>query len=177
MIEYLSFLLLCTLVTLLGATTCYLHFQTKTLLKMAEASINDLLLGVHYDPPKSDVKRQKFIECVLTRKSKQYLDKAYTKERVNELGAEEVDKLFRSYKANFSGQMVKFLGKSIIIMYLMEACATLGMSNQDALSKDLESDPLINFTLQRFTCKLYYIFGSFLVPLSIELITSRHYLS
>ena len=32
------------------------------------------------------------------------------------------------------GQMVKSLGKSIIRMYLMGACATLGMSNQDVLN-------------------------------------------
>ena len=59
----------------------------------------------------------------------------------------------------------------------MSACAALGISNQDALSEDLESDPFLNSALQRFTCELYYRFGSFLAPLSIGLITSRHYLS
>ena len=44
---------------------------------MAEASVNDLLLEVSYDP-KSDMKRQKLIEGVLTRNSKQYLGKADT---------------------------------------------------------------------------------------------------
>ena len=73
--------------------------------------------------------------------------------------------------------MVKSLGKSVIKMYSMGACAVLGMSNQDALSKDLESDPFLNSTLQRFTCKLHYRSGSFLAPLSVGLITSRHYLS
>ena len=62
-------------------------------------------------------------------------------------------------------------------MYLMEACATLGISNQDELSEDLESDSFLNPALQRFTCELYYRFGSFLAPLSVGLITSRHYLS
>ena len=61
-------------------------FMTKELSKqimirsMADASINDLLLGIPYDPPKSDMKRQKLIECVLTGNSKQYLGNAYTKE-------------------------------------------------------------------------------------------------
>ena len=59
----------------------------------------------------------------------------------------------------------------------MGACAALGITNQDALSKDLESDPFLNSALQRFTCELYYRFGSFLAPLSVGLITSRHYLS
>ena len=59
----------------------------------------------------------------------------------------------------------------------MRACDTLGMSNQDTLNEDLESDPFLNSTLQRFTCKLCYRFGSFLTPLSVGLITSKHYLS
>ena len=180
MIKYLNFVLLCTLVALLGAvallvaTTCYLYFRMKTLLKMAETNISDLLLE---DRPESDVKRRKLIECVLTRNSKQYLGKANTKEQINKLSAEEVDKLISSYEAKLSGQMVKSLGKSIIKMYSMGACTVLGMSNQDTLSEDLESDPFLNSALQRFTCKLYYRFGSFLAPLSIGLIMSRHYLS
>ena len=62
-------------------------------------------------------------------------------------------------------------------MYSMGACAVLGMTNQDALSEDLENDPFLNSDLQRFTSKLYYRFGSFLAPLSVGIITSRHYLS
>ena len=103
--------------------------------------------------------------------------KAYAKEQVNKDSAEEVNKLFSNYEAKLSGQMVKSLGKSIIRMYSMGACAVLGMTNQDALSKDLESDPFLNSALQRFTCELYCRFGSFLAPLSVGLITSRNYLS
>ena len=73
--------------------------------------------------------------------------------------------------------MVKSLGKSIINMYLMGACAVPGITNQDALNEDLENDPFLNSALQRFTCELYYRFSSFLAPLSIGIITSRHYLS
>ena len=59
----------------------------------------------------------------------------------------------------------------------MGACAALGISNQDALSEDLENDPFLNSALQRLTCELYYRFGSFLAPLSVGIIKSRHYLS
>ena len=62
-------------------------------------------------------------------------------------------------------------------MCLMGACAALGISNQDVLSEDLENNPFLNSALQRFTCELYYRFGSFLAPLSVGIITSRHYLS
>ena len=143
---------------------------------MADVSINDLLLEVSYGPPKSDVKQKKLIECVLTRNSKQYLGKACTEERVNKLSAEEVDKLFSNCEVKLLGQMVKSLDKSVIIMYSMGACAILEMSNQDVLSNDLESDPFLNSTLQRFMCELCYRFGSFLTALSIGLIVKRHYL-
>ena len=87
-----------------------------------------------------------------------------------------MEKLLNNYEAKLSGQMVKSLGKSIINMYSMGDCAMLGISNQDALSEDLEDDPFLNSALQRFTCELYYRFGSFLAPLSVGIITSRHYL-
>ena len=73
--------------------------------------------------------------------------------------------------------MAKSLGKSIINMYSMGACAVLGITNQDVLSEDLENDSFLNSALQRFTCELYYRYGSFLAPLSIGIFTSRHYLS
>ena len=62
-------------------------------------------------------------------------------------------------------------------MYSIGACAVLGITNQKALSEDLENDPFLNSALQRFTCELYYRFRSFLAPLSIGVITSRHFLS
>ena len=106
-----------------------------------------------------------------------YLGKVYTEEKIKELNKEEVEKLFNNYEAKFSGQMMRSLGHSIINMYSMGACAVLGITNQGALSEDLENDPILNSALQRFTCKLYYRFGSFLAPLIVGIITSRHYLS
>ena len=98
-------------------------------------------------------------------------------EKIKELNEEEVEKLFNNYEAKLSGQMVKLLGCSIINMYYMGACSALGITNQEALSEDLENDPFLNSALQRFTCELYYRYGSFLAPLSVGIITSRHYLS
>ena len=130
-----------------------------------------------YESPQSGSKRQTLLECVLTGNSKLYLGKVYTEEQLRKLSDEEVEKLFNNYEAKLSGQMVKSLGRSVINMYLIGACAALGISNQDALSEDLENDPFLSSVLQRFTCELYYRFGSFLAPLSIGIITSRHYLS
>ena len=171
MLEYLNFFLLCAIFALI----LYLYIRTKKyfpILKMAEELIGNL----GYGTPQSDTKRQKLLECVLTRSSKLYLRKVYTEEKIKELNEEEVEKLFNNYEAKLSGQMVKSLGRSIINMYSMGACSALGITNQDALSEDLENDPFLNSALPRFTCELFYRFGSFLAPLSVGIITSRQYL-
>ena len=43
--------------------------------------------------------------------------------------------------------------------------------------KTLRMTVFLNSALQRFTCELYYRFGLISAPLSVGLITSRHYLS
>ena len=137
----------------------------------------ELIGNLGYETPQSDTKRQKLLECILTRNSKLYLGKVYTEEQLAKRSKEEVEKLFNNYEAKLSGQMVKSLGKSIINMYSMGACSAVGIRNQEALTEDLENDPFLNSALQRFTSELYYRFGSFLAPLSTRIIMSRHYLS
>ena len=85
-----------------------------SLSKMAEDII---ISGLPYETPQLDAKRQKLLEYILTRNSKPYLGKAYTKEQISKLSDEEVEKLFNNYEAKLSGQTVKSLGKSIINMY------------------------------------------------------------
>ena len=136
MLEYLNFCLLFTIF----ASILYLYIQTKKyfpLLKMAEELIGNL----GYDDTQSGTKRQKLLECILIGNSKLYLGKVYTEDQLTKLSEEEVEKLFNNYEAKLLGQMVKSLGKSIINMYSMGACTVLGISNQDALSEDLENDP------------------------------------
>ena len=172
MLEYLNFCLICVLFPLIFN----LYSRVKRyflLLKMAEELIGNLGNGA----PQSDTKHQKLLDCILTGNSKLYLGKVYTEEQCTKLSEEEVEKLFNNYEAKLSGQMVKSLGKSINNMYSMGACSALGITNQDPLSEDLENDRFLNSALQRFTCELYYRFRSFLAPLSIGIITSRHYLS
>ena len=172
MLEYLNFCLLCALFALIF----YLYIRIKRylpLLKMAE----ELIGHSGYETPQLATKHQKLLECILTGNSKPYLGKAYTEDQHAKLSEEEVKKLFNNYEAKLSGQMVKSLGHSIINMYWMGACAALGIINEDALSEDLENNPFLNSALQRATCELYYRFSSFLAPLNIGIITSRHYLS
>ena len=170
--EYLNFCLICILFALIF----YLYSWVKRylpLLKIAE----ELISNLGYETPQSDTKRQKLLKCILTRNRKLYLGKIYTEEQLAKVNEKEVGKPFNNYKAKLSGQMVKSLGCLIINMYSMGACSVLGITNQDALSEDLENDPFLNSALQRFTCELYYRFGLFLAPLSVGIITSRHYLS
>ena len=172
MLEYLNFSLLCAIF----ASILYLYIRIKKyfpILKMAEELIGNL----GYETRQSDTKHQKLLKCILTRNSKLYLGKVYTEDQLPKLSEEEVEKLFNNYETKLSSQMVKSLGCSIINMYSMGACPALGITNQEALSEDLENDPFLNSALQRFTCELYYRFGSFLAPLSVGIITSRHYLS
>ena len=136
----------------------------------------ELIGNLGHESPQSGTKCQKLLKCVLTGNSKLYLGKVYTEEQLAKLSEEEVEKLFNNYEAKLSGQMVHLLGRSIINMYSMGVCAALGISNQDALSEDLENNPFLNSALQRFTCELYYRLGSFLAPLSVGIIMSRHYL-
>ena len=89
------------------------------------------------DLPESDVNRQKFIKCIVTGNSKQYLQKDYTEEQVKKLSSEEVNKLFNIYEVKLWGQMVKSLGKSIIRMYSMKTCCILRITNQDAKTWNL----------------------------------------
>ena len=147
MLEYLNLCLLCALLALIF----YLYALVKRylpLLKLAEKIFSN---------PQSDTKFKKFLECVLTGNSKLYLGKAYTEDQLAKFNKEEVEKLFNNYEAKLSGQMLHSLGCSIINMYSMGACAVLGISNQDALSENLENDPFLNSALQKFTCELYYI--------------------
>ena len=140
------------------------------ILKMAE----DIFSG--YDA-QSDTKCQKLLGCVLTGNSKVASGQGLHRRTAHQTYRRRSRKLFNNYEAKLSGQMVKSLECSVINMYSVGVCAALGITNQDALSEDLENDPFLNSAPQRFTCELYYRFGSLLAPLSIGIITSRHYLS
>ena len=104
-----------------------------------------------------------------------YLGKEYTEQQINEMDCTNVNTLLNRYESVLSAQMTKSLGKSIINLYSNIACSVSGVSNQQELSTDLESDPFLNTALQRFTCDLYYCFGALLAPVRIGIITGKHY--
>ena len=83
--------------------------------------------------------------------------------------------LSNRYKSVLSAQMNKSLGKSVINLYSNIACSVLGGGNQQDLRDDLKCDPFLNTVMQSFTCHLYHRFGAFLAPVSVGIITSKHY--
>ena len=120
-------------------------------------------------------KRERLVACVLSGNSKMYLGKEYTEEQINEMDCTNVNTLLNRYESVLSTQMTKSLGKSVINLYSNLACNVMGVGNQQDLSNDLECDPFLNTAMQRFTCDLYYRFGALLAPVSVGIITGKHY--
>ena len=116
-------------------------------------------------------KRERLVACVLSGNSKMYLGKEYTEEQINKMDCNDVNTLFNRYESILSAQMTKSLGKSVINLYSNIACSVLGVGNQQELSTNLECDPYLNTAMQRFTCNLYYRFGTLLAPISVGIIT------
>ena len=172
MLEYLNFCLLYTICT----SILYLYIRIKKyfrILKMAEKLIGNLVYGAPHQTQSVKNSSNAFSPEIAS-----YIWARFTQKNGSpNLMKKKWKSFLIIYEAKLSGQMVKSLGKSIIDMYSMGACSALGIANQEALHEDLENDPFLNSALQRFTCELYYRFGSFLPPLSVGIIKSRHYLS
>ena len=83
--------------------------------------------------------------------------------------------LSNRYESVLSAQMTKSLCKSVRNLYSNVACCVLGIGNQQDLSNDLECDPFLNTAMKRFTCDLYYCFGTFLASFSVGIIVGKHY--
>ena len=138
--------------------------------KKADTKINEL-----EDNDMRD-KRERLVACALSGYSKMYLGKEYTEEQINEMDYNSINTLLNRYKSVLSAQMTKSLGKSVINLYSNLACSVLGIGNQQELSTDLtECDPFLNTAMQRFTCDLYYRFDALLAPVSVGIITGKHY--
>ena len=93
-------------------------------------------------------KKNRLVTCVLSGNSQQYLGKEYTEHQIREMDNDSINALSTKCECYLSGQMTKSLGKSLINLYSNVACGVLGISNQQDLNNDLESDPFLNTALQ-----------------------------
>ena len=200
MIEYFNLLLLLTMF----GSTCYVYYRLKKIFYLIsivmDSEILDQLTNLGRDvdsefpKPKrgrkkkadtkmnelkdNDVrdKRERLVACVLSGNSKMYLGKEYTEQQINEMDCTNVNTLLNRYESILSAQMTKLLGKSVVNLCSNNiACSVLGIGNQQELSTDLECDPFLNTAMERFTCNLYYRFGALLAPISVGIITGKHY--
>ena len=199
MIEYINLLLLLTIF----GTTCYAYYRLKKIFYLMsiimDSEILDQLTSLEQnvnsevtkpkrgrkkkaDPKMNELedndvreKRERLVACVLSGNSKMYLGKEYTETQINEMDCTNVNTLLNRYESVLSAQMTKSLGKSVINLYSNIACSVLGVDNQQDLSDDLECDPFLNTAMQGFTCDLYYRFGTLLAPVSVGIITGKHY--
>ena len=137
--------------------------------KKADTKINELEDNDIRD------KRERLVACVLSGNSKMYLGKEYTEQQINEMDYNIINTLLNRYESVLRAQMTKSLGKSVINLYSNIACSVLGVGNQQELSTDLECDPFLYTAMQKFTCDLYYKFGAMLAPVSVGIITGKHY--
>ena len=192
-----------TLLLTMFGSTCYVYYRLKTIFYFTsivmDSEILDQLTNLGRDvdsefpkpkrgcKKKADTKmnelednavrdkRERLVACVLSGNSKMYLGKEYTEHQINEMDYNSINTLLNRYESVLSAQMTKSLGKSIINLYSNIACSVPGVGNQQELSTDLESDPILNTAMQRFTCDLYYQFGALLAPVSVGIITGKHY--
>ena len=128
--------------------------------KKADTKINEL------EDNDIRAKGERLVACVLSGNSKIY---------INEMDYNSINTLLNRYESILRAQMTKSLGKSVINLYSNIACSVLGVGNQQELSTNLECDPFLNTALQRFICDLYYHFGALLAPVSVGIITGKHY--
>ena len=199
MIEYVNLL---SLLTMFGSTF-YVYYRLKKIFFLISIVMNSEILDqltnlerdVDFEFPKpergqkkkaetrvneledNDVrdKRERPVVCVLSGNSKMYLGKEYTEQQINQMDHNSINTLLNRFESVLSSQMTKSLGKSIINLYSNLACSVLGVGNQQDLSTDLECDPFLNTAMQRFMCDLYYRFGTLLGPVSVGIITGKHY--
>ena len=199
MIEYVNLFLLLTMF----GSTCYVYYKLKkffyliSILMDSEILDQLTILEKNVDSEitkpkrgckkKADTKineveendirekRERLVVCVLSGNSKTYLGKEYTEQQINEMDCNKVNTLLNRYESVLSTQMTKSLGKSVINLYSNIACSVLGIGNQEDLSNDLECDPFLNTAMQRFTCDLYFRYSAFLAPVSVGIITGKHY--
>ena len=74
----------------------------------------ELIGNLGYETLQSDTKHQNSLNAFLPKIARCILAR-FTQDQLAKLSEEEVEKLFNNYEAKLSGQMVKSLGKSIII--------------------------------------------------------------
>ena len=195
MIEYINLLLLLTMF----GSTCYVYYRLKKIFYLIsivmDSEILDQLTNLGRDvdsefpkpkrgrKKKADTKineledndirdkRERQVACVLSGNSKMYLGKEYTEQQINEMDYNEVNTLLRVHFKCSNDQIIGQKHYKFIFKLSLQ-CARCW---QSARIKYRLRVPFLNTAMQRFTCDLYYQSGILLAPISVGIITSKHY--
>ena len=119
-------------------------------------------------------KRERLSAIVVGGGSKQYLGRELQLTDIDEMSAENINKLYCRYETRLGASMTKTLGNSIINVYVMGVSKYFNVGNPPQLTADLKEDPFINHALTSVCCELYYKYGMYLAPFTAMLTTARH---
>ena len=157
------------------------NFDESTMLDEYHNTIDDNILQNN----NLDKYRENIICCINSGDSKKYLGKEYNIDQINKMSQDDLIKLNNRYESKLSAQMTEALGENIIRAYSHTFCTVTGITRNlqgdsannivNELSENLQNDPFLNRAIKTAACKLYYTFGAYIAPLSVGMISGRHY--
>lgn len=151
------------------------------------AKLNDLATTSSTETTSESLHKNRLLAIVSSGESKKYLGKEYSVDEVEKLDKEKIDKMYTSYEAKLSKEMIKSMGSCVFKLYSKALGVSLpiisqalpegyqlGLDSEDDLTSDLEDDPFISVGLRNVLCEIYYNYGLYLSPVMMTLITSKH---
>ena len=119
-------------------------------------------------------KRERLSAIVAGVGSRQYLGREVQLSDIDQMSAEEIDKLYCRYEARLGATMTKTLGNSFIDLYVVAVSRYFNVANKPKLIEELEEDRFINHSLTSVCCELFYRYGMYVAPFTAILTTARH---
>ena len=173
LIELLSIISACVNISV-GCLIFFYYFRLKKIFHIIKMNAEELLQNVASVDIEQDTKRERLSSIVAGGCSKQYLGRELQLSDIDDMSAEQINKLYCRYEARLGASMTKTLGNSFISLYVMGVSKYFNVINPPKLIEDLEEDPFINHALTNVCCEMYYKYGMYLAPFTAMLTTARH---
>ena len=104
---------------------------------------------------KKKKKRERLSAIIVGSGSRQYLGREVQLSDIDQMPAEEIDKLYCRYEGRLGATMTKTLGNSFINLYVVAVSRYFNVTNQPEQIEELEEDSFINHALTSFCCELF----------------------
>ena len=173
LIELLSIISACVNISV-GCLIFFYYFRLKKIFHIIKMNAEELLNTEELNDVEQDTKRERLSAIVAGGCSKQYLGRELQLSDIDDMSAEQINKLYCRYEARLGASMTKTLGNSFISLYVMGVSKYFNVINPPKLIEDLEEDPFINHALTNVCCEMYYKYGMYLAPFTAMLTTARH---